>query len=171
MDDIDINIEKDILKRNGLKKELNSIKYYTNNIKNGTIKFRISHILNWYIRKAVFYKNLFYLLSVLSIIINSVIPIITLIEWNNKNILIACLSSIATIFTSFITLFSMKDTWFRYRRHLELIKYECIRYTCIMEKSDVTEEELALKIESIIWEERKLWENNKFDMQEKSSKE
>lgn len=46
--------------RNCLNKELRTLGMYLEKIKDYTIKKRIIHLLDWYIRKATFYKNLYY---------------------------------------------------------------------------------------------------------------
>lgn len=43
--------------KNSLKKELESIWIYTESINNNLAKKRIGHLLDWYIRKATFYKK------------------------------------------------------------------------------------------------------------------
>jgi hypothetical protein len=151
--------------RNSTKKELESIPIYVGRIENEALKERIEHILDWYIRKAVFCKNLFYEISVVLVLINASIPIINQIGFDNKDITVSIISSIATILTSFMTLFTMKDTWFRYRKYVELIKTECMLYNC---KCDNYSEEnrdcvLAIKVEDIICNERQEWVKNKFD--------
>ena len=155
---------KDMLKnRNSLKKELNSLNIYTENIKDELIKKRIEHLLDWYIRKANFYKNLFYILSMLLIIINAIIPVLSGTQINNKDIVISCISSIATIITSSLTLFTMKDTWFRYRNSVEIMKSECIKFNCnLNEYNGNNEIILAQTIEHIVENERDLWKQIKF---------
>ncbi|SFC97304.1 DUF4231 domain-containing protein [Clostridium uliginosum] len=163
---------------NTKKKELKSIHIYVNNINDRIIRARIEHLLDWYIRKSTFYKNLFYGISVLLILINASIPILNEFLLQNSSsstarldnsqyitIGVSILSSIATILTSFMTLFTMKDTWFRYRKHVELIKKECMLYNC---KSGVYGGEninciLAERIEEIIGNERQEWVERKFN--------
>lgn len=149
--------------RNSLKKELNSLNIYTENIKDKLIKRRIDHLLDWYVRKANFYKNLFYILSTALIIINAIIPILSATEIIQKDIIISCISCIATIITSSLTLFTMKDTWFRYRNSVEMMKSECIKFNCnLNENIRNNEKNLAQTIEQIVENERNLWEQIKF---------
>jgi len=41
-----------------LKNELKALQYYTKDIENELIKNRVIHVLEWYVRKATFYKDL-----------------------------------------------------------------------------------------------------------------
>lgn len=150
---------------NSLKKELESLDLYVSKIKDDTIKKRISHLLDWYIRKATFYKNLFYSMSMFLIIINALIPVISQSSLGNKDIVISVGSSIATVISSALTLFTMKDTWFRYRNYVELIKEECMKYnSCYGDYChDQNQFLLSNNIELIIKSERDVWKNNKFD--------
>ena len=146
-----------------LKKEINSIDIYTSNIGTEKIKGRIEDVLYWYIRKATFYKKLFYGLSITLIIINASIPFINQLNVEGSSIIVTFISSAATIITSILTLFTMKDSWFRYRNHAELIKKECSLFNGdagIYSKDD-KEKLLIIKIEEIIGQEVVLWESNK----------
>lgn len=158
--------------RNNLKKELKSLEIYTGEIETKSIKSRIDHLLDWYIRKAVFYKNLFYTLSVVSIFINALIPIIAQLGLQKKDLVISVMSALAGIITSILTLFTAKETWFRYRNHAELIKQECVKciskvgeYGKIKSKED-RECELIKNVEMIISDERASWGKFKFNQGE-----
>lgn len=157
-------------KRNNLKKELKSLGLYTNGLKSEVVRERIDHLLDWYVRKATFSKNSFYIMSIMIIVINAGIPILSQSELIYKNILISCMSGIATIVTSLITLFTVKDTWFRYRNHVELIKQECIK--CLSGVGNYTNDDreiiLIENVESIISDERGLW-RGKFKIAEEVS--
>ena len=150
--------------KNSLNKELESICIYTESINNNLAKKRIEHLLDWYIRKANFYKNLFYALSFSLIVINALIPVLTNIKIENKDIIISIMSSVATIITSSLTLFTMKDTWFRYRDNAESMKSECIKFTHkIGVYEDGNESVIIENIEQIVKNERSLWEETKFN--------
>lgn len=167
------NIVKD---RNNLSKELKSIQIYTSGITTPMIKDRIQHLLDWYMRKATFYKCLFYTLSSIVIFINTFIPVISQLSIEKKDIVVSVISSIAAVITSIVSLFTMKETWFRYRNHVELIKQECIK--CITKIDQYSEhdkdndrEKLLIKnIELIISNERILWGKEKFNEQDNKSK-
>lgn len=155
--------------KNNLKKELNSLEIYTGGLETKIIKSRINHLLDWYIRKATFYKNMFYILSVISIFINAFIPIITQFNGSSKDIIISVMSGTAVVITSVLTLFTTKETWFRYRNHVELIKQECVQ--CMSKVGDYKKEYsqedregiLIERVEMIISNERALWEKDKFN--------
>ncbi|HCW53223.1 MAG TPA: hypothetical protein DG753_05705 [Clostridium sp.] len=147
--------------RNSLNKELSTLGMYLEKIKNYTIKKRIIHLLDWYIRKATFYKNLYYFLSVIIIAINALIPVIIQIKFHYYNNVTSIISALASVFTSVITLFTMKDTWHRYRKSAELIKKECMLFSINFgeyEKEANKEELLLSNIEMIISNERDDWE-------------
>lgn len=149
--------------KNSLNKELQSIWIYTESINNNLAKKRIEHLLDWYIRKANFYKNLFYILSFSLIVINALIPVLINTEITNKDLIISGISSIATIITSSLTLFTMKDTWFRYRNNVEAMKSECIKFSQkIGVYTDNDESIIIENIEQIVKNERGLWEKMKF---------
>ena len=150
--------------KNSLKKELKSIWIYTESIENKLAKKRIDHLLDWYIRKANFYKNLFYVLSFSLIVINSLIPVLINTQIMNKDLIISSISCIATIITSSLTLFTMKDTWFRYRDSVESMKSECIKFTHKIGVYKEGDESIIVKnIEQIVKNERGLWKETKFN--------
>ena len=150
--------------KNSLNKELKSIWIYTESIENKLAKKRIDHLLDWYIRKANFYKNLFYVLSFSLIVINSLIPVLINTQITNKDFIISSISCIATIITSSLTLFTMKDTWFRYRDSVESMKSECIKFTHkIGVYKDGDESIIVKNIEQIVKNERGLWKETKFN--------
>lgn len=159
--------------RNSLTKELASIEIYLESVSSFTVKRRIRHILDWYIRKATFYKKLFYFLSVVVILINAAIPVINQIKFTYCDNVTSIISALASILTSFLTLFTMKDTWFRYRKAVELIKKECMLFTGRYSdyKKSNREEILIRNIEEIISNERDLWEHGKFNKYNEESEE
>lgn len=149
--------------KNSLNKELESIWIYTESINNDLAKKRIEHLLDWYIRKANFYKNLFYILSFSLIVINALIPVLINTEIMNKDLIISGISCIATIITSSLTLFTMKDTWFRYRNNVEVMKSECIKFSQKIGIYKDNDESIIIEnIEQIVKNERGLWEKMKF---------
>lgn len=147
-----------------LKKEKKSLRNFTENIDSKIIKERVDHILEWYICKASFYKTLYYSLSVVLIMINASIPIINQIEFRESSLLVSIISSVATVITSVITLFAMKDTWYRYRFSVELMKKECMLFN-IKHKmyANADRNEIFIeRFESIIENERAMWKSDKF---------
>ena len=147
-----------------LKKELSSLQHYTKEIENELIRNRVSYLMEWYVRKCTYYKNIYYSLSVLLIVINASIPILNQTVWKYSKITVSIISSLATISTSVMTLFTMKDTWFRYRNSVELMKKECMLFSgrCNEYSRHYRETLFIKRFEDIIENERKTWQKNKF---------
>lgn len=146
-----------------MKSELRSLEIYWDVLKDGSGKERIKDLLNWYIRKAIFFKKFYYILSFLLIAINAVIPVLISTDFAQREITIAILSCIATIITSSLTLFTMKDTWLRYRENAEKMKSECIKFSQgIGDYEDKEERKLIENIEKIVQNERDTWKSTKF---------
>ncbi|WP_165773172.1 DUF4231 domain-containing protein [Bacillus mycoides] len=156
-----------------LKKELISLEFYTTNIKNEVTRNRISHLLEWYVKKGTYYKRTYYLINIIIVVINASIPIINQLKFSFSLILVSIIAGIASVLASILTLISVKDTWFRYRKHAELLKKECMFFNChwgIYEDGE-REKMLVVKVEEIINDEREYWEVNKINKnQEKKQK-
>ncbi|EOU1755917.1 DUF4231 domain-containing protein [Clostridium perfringens] len=154
-----------------LKDELEAIEIYTSEIKNTIIQKRVGQVLEWNIKKATKYKFLFYLLSIIIIILNASIPIINQI--NGYEILITIISSIVLALTSIISLINFKDTWHRYRYTAEAIKGECMRFNCrTIEYRDENRDTVFLeRIERLISAERELWIESRFNKKSVDAKE
>ena len=104
------------------------------------------------------------MLSFSLIVINSLIPVLINTQITNKDLIISSISCIATIITSSLTLFTMKDTWFRYRDSVESMKSECIKFTHkIGVYKDGDESIIVKNIEQIVKNERGLWKETKFN--------
>lgn len=139
-------------------------------IEDDKIRERINNILLWDISKAEFYKKIFYIISMLIILINASIPVINQLSFWEFNILTtSIISTIASILTSILTLVCVKDNWYRYRKYSELIKRECILYIneCepyngeLRNKLFVKNIELISNDELSAWQEiRKTTDNN-----------
>ncbi|MCT4618218.1 MAG: DUF4231 domain-containing protein [Marinisporobacter sp.] len=147
-----------------LKEEIESLDNFTEMIENQIIKSRVKHLLEWYVKKATSYKCCYYILSIAMIIINASIPVIHQFKWEQSKIFVSSISAIASIIASILTLVSVKDTWFRYRKHVELIKTECMLFNCQCgDYSKEDREKIFIEnIENIISEERGYWEKFKF---------
>lgn len=146
-----------------LKEELESIEIFTEPIQNETIKKRVTQVLNWNIKKGTKQKYLFYAFSIIVIILNAAIVVINQME--KYDLLITIIASISSVLASIITLFNFKETWHRYRKSSEEIKTECMQFNCKCgeyKEEEGREEKFLIKIESIINEERSLWETVRF---------
>lgn len=90
-------------------------------------KARTVYCLNWYSRKANFYKQMYHGLS----IINIAAPLLSSIIISlapEKDTLVAVLSAIATFCASLLSLFGAKDKWTNYRTAAEFIKTQYTLY-------------------------------------------
>lgn len=103
---------------------LNGIDY--NMPSHSICKSHTLYCLNWYSRKAIFYKHLFYILS----LINIVAPLISSILYTNlnKNLLGTILASITSLSASLLSLYNVHDKWINYRDAAEFIKSQFILY-------------------------------------------
>lgn len=149
-----------------LKYELSSLDNFTDRIKNSNIKERINHLLIFYCKKSTYYKYSYYAMSIIIIIINASIPIINQSTIQNASFIVSLISALAATLGGIMALISVKEVWIRYRKHVELIKMECMFFNCKYEKYDCTEEErekiLMSEVENIISRERKIWEDSRF---------
>ncbi|MBO5055719.1 MAG: DUF4231 domain-containing protein [Lachnospiraceae bacterium] len=90
---------------------------------------RTLYCLNWYTKKAIFYKKLFFILS----IINISAPIISglLLNYSKMELPSAILSALTSFSASLLALCNVRDKWTNYRTAAEYIKKE---YTLYMAK-------------------------------------
>lgn len=83
------------------------------------ITHRLESQIAYYDSKSLQNKKLYYLLSVLSIAANALIPILSL-YLNTPNtavkLAITCLSSLTAVITSCLMVFNSKNLWLKYRR-------------------------------------------------------
>lgn len=163
-------IEKLLEFSTGYKEELDSITIYIDKIENVSIKMRIEHILKMYARKSTLYRWLYYRMSVLIIIINALIPVINQISSDDRlKYVVSIMSAVASVFAGIITLYCMKDTWYRYRKNAELIKKECMYFNSKIGdySGEDRESYLTMNIEKILSEEKNSWKSQKFSQQDK----
>lgn len=149
-----------------LKEELQTIKTFTDPIQNTIIKDRVYDTLKWNIRKSTYYKRLFYILSITSLILNASIPIINQME--NQNIKVTIISSIIFTITSIMTLINFKDVWYRYRLAAEMIKSECMFFNGKLGiyQGEDREKVFICKLEDIITDERSHWIKSRFNLEQ-----
>lgn len=88
------------------------------------IKNRVLTQIDWYDQKSINKQKMYKRLSVLSIILNGLIPIAVLLSDYGMiiKLLIAALSSTAGILNSVIVLGNYKDLWIQYRSNCEMLK-------------------------------------------------
>lgn len=87
---------------------------------------RTKNCLEWYMRKAVFYKGMFYTLSIVSVGVPLLSTVImSLYEQSKVGIVFAALTSFAA---SLLALFDMREKWIMYRTAAEYIKSQYCLY-------------------------------------------
>lgn len=145
-----------------LNKEIESIDIFTRTIENQIIKQRVHQVLEWNIKKATRNKIIFYILSIVVLILNGIIPIIN--QLNGSKAIVTAISSITAVITGIITLINFKDVWYRYRVTAEKIKRECMMLSSRngeYRECD-REEKFIVNFENLLLDERDLWANNRF---------
>nr|WP_263327040.1 DUF4231 domain-containing protein [Neobacillus sp. Marseille-Q6967] len=149
-------------------KEFDSLEFYTARIEDEVVRNRVNHMLIWFIKKATYHKYAYYGINILVIMINASIPIINQINFSNTRFTVSLIAGIASVLISILTIINIKDSWFRYRKHAELLKRECILYSCRW--GDYAGENrqniFALNVEHIIDYERTSWETSLFKTDE-----
>ena len=87
---------------------------------------RTQNCLEWYVRKAIYYKYMFYILS----IINLALPLLSalIIVFNEKSNMGAILAAIASLSASLLALYNARDKWTNYRTAAENIKKQYSLY-------------------------------------------
>lgn len=153
-----------------------------NNIKNETINTYIQNRLiaqiKWYDKKSLKLQKKYKQLSIIAIIVTAIIPILTLLldfECINlmARILIAILSSSATVVSSINSLYKNKELWIQYRSNCEILKSVLHRfYTKSLEFSNKSENEafeiLVSNCEKYLTQEFDSW-NNIYSYNDQSS--
>lgn len=78
---------------------------------------RLEDQIAYYEKKSLQNKRIYYIVSIVSIVANALIPIISIFLTSNTlpKVLITCLSSCTAILSSILVLFNAKDLWTKYR--------------------------------------------------------
>ena len=141
-----------------LEDELSSIEIFTSNIENPVIKQRVYQVLSWNIIKSTRYKRMFYILSILILILNASIPV-------KFPIVVTIIASISSVITGIITLINFKDVWYRYRVTAEKIKTECMLLNCRLGQYSCVnrEKKFLIRIEEILAEDQESWIKSRFE--------
>lgn len=142
--------------------ELNSLDMYEVALDNEKSQKVIQQTLRYYVKRALFYKGLYFTLSLVAVAFNAAIPVINQLSWDGSSLTVTIISSITTIITSALALLGVKDVWFRYRSYAENLKSECNKYNSRVppyNSSDITaiNHLFILKFENMYMNERKLW--------------
>ena len=91
---------------------------------------RVIDQIDWYDKKSIDKQNMYKHLSVLSIILNGVIPVVVLLSDYGMviKVFIAALSSAAGILNTVIVLCNYKELWVQYRSNCEALKSILYRF-------------------------------------------
>ncbi len=95
---------------------------------------RTMNCLEWYIRKAIFYKRIFYLLSM----VNLLLPLLStaIMAWKKDSDIGIILSACTSLSASLLALFNARDKWTSYRTAAENIKRQYALYCAKVEPFD-----------------------------------
>lgn len=133
--------------------------------------------LRYYVRKALLYKYVYYVTSLVSLLLNFTIPVINQIDWLGNRVTITIISSLTALITSTIALIGLKDKWYRSRTAAENIKTECNKFNAgvgVYDNTDIVkkEKEFISNFELIINQDKILWkeEIKKNDIANEASK-
>lgn len=87
---------------------------------------RTENSLEWYMRKAIFYKRMFYILS----IINMGVPLLStvIMSWDPKTKAGIVLAAVTSFSASLLALYDMREKWLMYRTAAEYIKSQYCLY-------------------------------------------
>lgn len=131
------------------------------------IKHRIEDQIAYYEAKSAYNKKIYFRLSILIIIANAAIPVVSLYlpsgEYTVPKLIIACLSAGAAVLTSVLTLYGAKDLWSKYRTNASrLTAYLHQYYSASGPFAELGEEEafrlLVTLCEAQMETENKSWE-------------
>jgi hypothetical protein len=119
---------------------------------------RIDPQINWYDKKAGFYKSCFFIGNILVLIISAMIPFLTSFEANEYKYIIGFLGVSITIVTGVLNLFGFYQKWLLYRSTAEKLKSEKHLLNLFSDKlNDQEKIEYAKRLEQIILTENKRW--------------
>ena len=141
------------------------VEYILSQIQDDNTKIRIEHFFSLSIMKAADNKKKYILCNIAVIIINGIIPVMTLFQTVTAiSIVIAFLSFIASTLMSIIVFMEWNKKTLRYRKYTELLKHESYLYCAKLEKYlDLEDSErnrlFSEAIENIIFAENLAWED------------
>lgn len=121
------------------------------------VKERFKESLVWYEKYAYIYRYKFILYSMISIILSSSIPLITLWEMDafglKNKVLIGIMSTLISIISGYLFLREPKNKWYEYRKHAELLK----KLYSIKVIDELDDNDFLEKLETILEIEGKNW--------------
>lgn len=129
------------------------------------LKNRLHDQIQWYDKKAKHNQKYYKVLSVISVIISSSIPILTLFEEKPLvKILIAIAGSAVSVITYIININTFKDLWVQYRMNCEMLKSEASKFINKIppynsNNSDVAFDTLVSNCEQYFTKEFSTWQS------------
>jgi uncharacterized membrane protein len=124
------------------------------------IETRLKPQMDYYSNKCSSLQKEYYRLSLVSIVVNAIIPIFTMAtdSFFLVKYIIAALSAVATITSSILLLRKTKDTWVEYRSTYEQLKREKIMFEMgVGEYSSQDEDRFIMNCENIMNNEHSAW--------------
>lgn len=129
------------------------------NIQNDVVRERIKSTGEWYIRHAKFYKILFYVFSIISIVLPLIISSVNVLGAGHENeirVVTTITSAIVSLITALLTFTKCGEKWTLYRSTIEMMKSELALYNC-KNRTDEELEKLVFKLEKIMNQEHNKW--------------
>lgn len=132
----------------------------------GIVKDRTVYLLNWYSKKAEFYKRITYFATLFSVLIPALITLLNsgilgavLPKCTSEQFWTIVLSALSSLGAGLYAFIQSKDHWIRYRMTAEVLKRETILFLGMYEKDPSKCDELAFlsKIERIAAAETNEW--------------
>lgn len=140
-------------------KEMKDFEILYRDIENKSIRGRIKSTGEWYIEKATHYKRIFYVLSMMAIVLPLVISAINVLGEDYG----ACIRVITTIgstmvamATGILTFTKCREKWTLYRSSIEKMKKELSLYS-VGEKDDEALHKMVCRLEEMMEDERNKW--------------
>lgn len=124
------------------------------------IETRLKPQMDYYSNKCSSLQKEYYRLSLVSIVVNAIIPIFTIAtdSFFLVKYIIAVLSAVATITSSILLLRKTKDTWVEYRSTYEQLKREKIMFEMgVGEYSSQDKDRFIINCENIMNNEHSAW--------------
>ncbi len=138
---------------------------YEVNLKNENVKKTVEMTLKYYVHRALIFKYMYYILSILAVVLNASIPVLSQINWVQNKLMVTIISSVVTVITSVQALIRLKESWIRYRGCAEALKSECVQFNGNINEyndEDLEEKEriFIMNFEKINQAERLQWKDN-----------
>lgn len=139
------------------KKEKKDLEILYTKIPNETEKIRIQSCVEWYTEHAILYKWIFYILSIIGIVLPLVVTTLNVAGNGEKTkfVTVIC-SAFISLCASLLTLTKCHEKWTLYRSTLESMKRVLMHYWCEKEENREVRN-LILKLEECMEAEHLKW--------------